>query len=77
MEWMIKWMQEMSPMGTDYARRHSLQKTKYEEGEEENEDEDVSDEEEKRKELAHDYDLDDMFQSKQPIVRMVKLHSPS
>ncbi|KAK5833547.1 hypothetical protein PVK06_017393 [Gossypium arboreum] len=50
-------------------------KTKYEEGEEEYEDEDIDDEEEKGEEPAHDYNLNDMFQSEQPTIRRVKLHN--
>lgn len=93
MEWMIRWMQKMSPVGIDYARRHILQvpnppsnkyapmsfyaHIEYEEGEEEDKDEDVVDKKEEGEESTHDYDLDHAFLLEQPTVGGVKFRSPS
>ncbi|KAH1107478.1 hypothetical protein J1N35_011246 [Gossypium stocksii] len=77
MEWVIRWMQEMTPVGIGYARRYGMPIPKsspmqlygqqeYKEGEEEEEEEE--DAKEKGEESNHGYDFDNSFLLKQPSI---------
>ncbi|KAK5811983.1 hypothetical protein PVK06_027377 [Gossypium arboreum] len=86
MEWVIRWMQEMTPMGIDYVHWYGMpilksppmqfyEQQEHKEGKEEEEEEGVVKEE--GEESNHGYDFNNAFLPEKPSVGGIQFRNPS